>query len=425
MRVTFKPCVRLHRQRKDKTFCVFIRIGYNSKYNYIETEYSASKSDIKGSAIKTGMLNDKCNAIISQYREITDQLSESDYSDVSQIIEYIKHKQAHKEGIDFLQYLKDYVTKLNDKGSPSREIFNATYNHFVGYIKKDCLPIKEVTSKFLTEFEKYLVDAKVGTHGINSYIGKIRVVYNNCMDEYEDLGYTFNYPFRKYKLPTAKLEPTVALTKEQLLAIINIKLPKGTRAEMVRDLFIVSLFTLGTNATDLYDLKHTKKDRLEYCRNKTKNKRSDNAFISIKIEPELKPYIKSLKGSDGYVFNLRENYKNNKNLNGAIRRGLREVVLTINKKYKEDLSAKLESEGKSDKVIAKALETDFIHNFDFYDARRTMASIMRNKIGISKDDVASCLNHVDLTHKTTDFYIEVDFSILDRCNRKFLDYLFC
>ena len=70
MRVTFKSCVRLHRQRKDKTFCVFIRIGYNSKYNYLETEYSASKSDLKGSAIKTGMLNDKCNVIISEYREM-------------------------------------------------------------------------------------------------------------------------------------------------------------------------------------------------------------------------------------------------------------------------------------------------------------------------------------------------------------------
>ena len=35
-----------------------------------------------------------------------------------------------------------------------------------------------------------------------------------------------------------------------------------------------------------------------------------------------------------------------------------------------------------------------------------------------------CLNHVDMAHKTTDFYIETDFSILDECNRKFLDYLF-
>lgn len=62
--------------------------------------------------------------------------------------------------------------------------------------------------------------------------------------------------------------------------------------------------------------------------------------------------------------------------------------------------------------------------FDFYDARRTVASIMRNKLNISKDDIALCLNHVIVAHKVTDYYIETDFSILDRCNRKFLDYLF-
>ncbi len=48
MRVTYKPFVSLRRQRKDKTFCVSIRIGYKSKYAYIETEYSASKNDLKG-----------------------------------------------------------------------------------------------------------------------------------------------------------------------------------------------------------------------------------------------------------------------------------------------------------------------------------------------------------------------------------------
>lgn len=424
MRVIFKPYVHLHRQRKDKTYCVYIRISYKSKYAYLETEYSASKSDIKGDTIKSGMLNDKCNAIIAEYREITDKLSESDYSDVTQIVEYIKHKQEHKNGIDYLRYLKDYVTKLNNEDSPSKQIFNATYNHFVDYVKKDTLPIKEVTPKFLTDFEKHLVEAKVGTHGIFSYLSKIRAVYNKCMDDYEDLGYTFNYPFRKYKLPQVKLEPTVALAKEQLLAIINIELTKGSRAEFIRNVFIVSLFTLGTNATDLYDLKHTKKDRLEYCRNKTKNKRADNAFISIKIEPELKPYIKLLEGTDGYVFNFRNKHIHSKAFNSAIRHGVREITEAINSKQKEELKTKLEGEGKTEKEIKKAIEKDFIHDFDFYDARRTVASIMRNKIGISKDDVASCLNHVDMSHKTTDFYIEVDFSILDRCNRQFLDYLF-
>lgn len=47
------------------------------------------------------MLNDQCNAIIAEYRKITDELSEIDYDDVSQVIDFIKHKQEHKNGVDY------------------------------------------------------------------------------------------------------------------------------------------------------------------------------------------------------------------------------------------------------------------------------------------------------------------------------------
>ncbi|SEM75635.1 hypothetical protein SAMN05216436_10795 [bacterium A37T11] len=45
--------------------------------------------------------------------------------------------------------------------------------------------------------------------------------------------------------------------------------------------------------------------------------------------------------------------------------------------------------------------------------RHTFASIARNKARQSKDDVAMALNHVDNARKTTDIYIEKDWSILD------------
>ena len=39
MQVSFKPTVHLHRQRKDKKYSVIIRIGFKSKYVFLETEY--------------------------------------------------------------------------------------------------------------------------------------------------------------------------------------------------------------------------------------------------------------------------------------------------------------------------------------------------------------------------------------------------
>lgn len=412
MKVTYKPFVRLQRQRKDKTYCVYIRLGYKSKYNYIETEYSASKADIKGYAIKSGMLNDKCNIIIAEYREITDELSESDYDDVSQVVEFIKHKQEHKNGVDYMVYLKNHVAKLEKANSPSIQIYNATYNHFNAFIGRDTLSTNRLTSKILKEFEDYLVKQEVGSHGIHSYLSKIRAVYNLMIDDYEELGYTFRYPFRKYKIPEPINKPTIALTKEQLIEIRDIELEKDSRASYVRNTFMISLLSLGTNATDLYDLDTIKKGRLEYCRNKTKNKRiSDRAFISIKIEPELKHYINLMRGKDQYIFNFRERFATKVNFNDSIRKGVKEIADAINAKYIA-----------IDKT--KYTKDKFIPYFDYYDARRTLASVMRNTLGISKDDVAACLNHKSKEHKTTDYYIEQDFSILDRCNRLFIDWLY-
>lgn len=412
MRVTFRSYVRLQRQRKDKTYCVYIRIGYKSKYSYIETEYSASKNNIDGDSLKSGALNDKCNALIATYRNITEELSESDYESVSQVVEFIKHKQEYKKGIDFLLYFRKYVDKLVLENAPSKQIYSAAYNHFIKFVNRDSLSTNILTSKMLKEFEEYLAKQKVGSHGIHSYMSKIRAVFNLCIDDFEELGYAFSYPFRKYKLPKVVDEPTIALTKEQLQAIRDIELKEDSRANYVRNTFMLSLLSLGTNAADLYDMETIRNNRLEYCRNKTRNRRTDKAFISIRIEPELFPYIQKLQGQDGYIFNYREKYVNKPALNNSIREGVKEIADAINTYYKE-------------KDPQKYAKKDFIQYFDFYDARRSLASIMRNTLEISKDDVGLCLNHEDSReHKATNYYIEKDFSILDKCNRKFIDWLY-
>ena len=51
------------------------------------------------------------------------------------------------------------------------------------------------------------------------------------------------------------------------------------------------------------------------------------------------------------------------------------------------------------------------------------ASIARNKCGINKDDIHFALNHVDQGLKITDVYIEKDWSLIDKANRKVLNYL--
>lgn len=393
MKVSFKPIIFHRRQRKDKTFSVFIRIGYNSKYANIDTNISAYKSDLaRNGEIKNAKILDKCNLIIAEYRSKLDGVDISEY-DVQMVKSFLIDNKDYE--LDFIELFDDFLEKRND--SPSLRNYKATYNQFVGYFGKKC-KVNDLTPNALSKFEKHLSN-RVGSRGVNLYLTVVRTVYNYIIDEYEYQGYTFRYPFRKYKIPKARPPKTVALTKVQLRAIIEAEL-EGIRANRARDIFVISLFALGTNAKDLYMLEEIR-DRIEYNRSKTKGKRDDEAFISIKVEPELMPYLEKYKGK-AKALSFADMYANPQRLNAGISHGLRDMVSQINN------------------VKGK----DFLPHIVYYDARRSMASIMRNRLGISKDDVAMCLNHVDTDMRVTDMYIEKDFSILDKCNRKFLDYLF-
>lgn len=410
MKVSLKPVVYLYKQRddleivrKDKTFSVIIRIGYQSKYAHIDTGLSVGKTELKPikktgqkiGEIKNSIITDRCNHIIAKYNSILRDVELPESATVKDIKEILLKGTAEPDRIDFLKLFEQYLDK--NRSSASYRIYSATYNHLRAFAGVK-LPIEDITPGYLKDFELYLTP-KMGSRGVNLYMSRVKVIYRWIMDEYEHKGYQFLYPFRKYKIPDAKYSKTVALTKEQLRAIIETPLV-GIRANRARDLFVISLLSLGTNAKDLYLLDSIGK-RIEYKRSKTKGKRADEAFISIAVQPELKPYIAKY----WYPVSTRpfaEMYASSDKLNAAIRLGLQQVVRQVNAVHGDG----------------------FLWNIDYYDARRSVASIMRNKLGISKGDVAQCLNHVDTANRITDIYIEQDFTIVDRCNRMFIDWLF-
>jgi hypothetical protein len=74
--------------------------------------------------------------------------------------------------------------------------------------------------------------------------------------------------------------------------------PKDTRIELARDMFILSFYLYGTNAVDFYHASAANviDDRFEYRRSKTQGRRQDEAFISIKIVDEAKPLLEKYLG---------------------------------------------------------------------------------------------------------------------------------
>jgi integrase len=154
---------------------------------------------------------------------------------------------------------------------------------------------------------------------------------------------------------------------------------------------MLSFYLCGTNAVDFYNLrkKDIKHGRLEYNRAKTKGRRRDNAFISIKLIKEAKPLLEK------YIELLPKRYKTYSGLDTALSEGMKELR----------------------KITG-------IDEITFYWARHTFANTARNACRMSKDDVALALNHIDEGHRTTDIYISKDWKIVDEVQEKVVGMLF-
>lgn len=86
---------------------------------------------------------------------------------------------------------------------------------------------------------------------------------------------------------------------------------------------MLSFYLCGINAVDLYNctVENIDNGRINYNRSKTKGKRKDDAFISIKITKKSRPLLKK------YLGRLSYRYKTYVGLDAAINDGMKQLRL--------------------------------------------------------------------------------------------------
>jgi integrase len=318
--------------------------------------------------------------------------------------------------IDFIEFSRKYIESQKSAGT-HRSTINALIDFCNG---REKIAITEITSKFLTQFEAFLrtertlkrknqfgnivVTKKKSVSDVTviDYMTNVRTLFNAAVDEYNDedrdeIRIT-HYPFRKYKLQRRPESGKRNLKPVDIQKIKNIEesILKLRRTIFARDVFMLSFYLVGMNLADLYLIDEYKNERLSYERKKTKDRRQDRAFISIKVEPEVKDLIEKYRDKTGErIFDFYQRYTDTNNFTSNVDKGLKKVADSCN--IDVDLST--------------------------YYARHSWATIARNKCGISKDDVDLALNHVDQGLKMADVYIEKDWSLIDLANRKVIDYV--
>lgn len=243
----------------------------------------------------------------------------------------------------------------------------------------------DITPAWLTDFENHELTksrpsqqkdgkgkARVGRkpNGVAIDLRNIRAAFNWAISN----GWTDNYPFRRYKIRYEE-------TRKRDLSLAQVRTIQ-TSGGRYCDTFILMLYLIGINISDLY---HLPKDcirdgRLEYRRNKT------GRLFSIKVEPEAKVIIDRYKGAD-HLLCFAETCKD----------------------YKVFLHH-----------MNKALD-DLVKGCTSYWSRHTWAS-MAAALDIPVETISRALGH-SVGASVTSIYIHFDNKKVDEANRKVIDHI--
>jgi len=401
-----------HHKKADGTYNIKVRVTHKREKKYLDTPHFVSDRQLTAKlAIKDMFLKKILNDLLDDYRTTISELGEKlDLFTAESLRDYLKVK---NEPIDFIKFSEAQIKELKEADRMgSAKTLQTVVLSLIDFFQRRVISPNEIDEQFLARWEKYLRTPRkivrtdqfgrslkrnvkaLGDSGVHNRMRDLRILFKAAMKHYNKPKIDFmpipHDPFENFKIVSPPETKKRNLPAEQLRLLFNYKAEPGSRIEMAREMFLLSLYLCGMNAVDFY---HLDKDnivngRVEYNRTKTESRRKDEAFISIKLVRPAKKLLEKYLGIPALRYSTFENFDH------ALNEGLR--------------------------IICKHLQ---IKRFTFYWARHTFGSIARNKAGMLLEDIAMALNHINDEHKVTDIYIEKDWSLIDKVQMGVLKYL--
>ncbi|WP_462268063.1 site-specific integrase [Mucilaginibacter sp.] len=392
-------------RKKDGTWNVKIRFIHKGKSLNLKTEHFVTAKQLrKDFSIKDQFLLDLLHPVLREYRTKISALgTKVELFDVGRLVSRLSQRDLSAEEINIIEFGKMRIEELKGaERNASAANMTTVVNSLINYFKSEVVPVTEIRSKMLFEYEKYLRSTRkitrldqfnkpyqrtvqgLSDNGLHNHMRDLRILFNAVKNHYndEDLDITVirHYPFKKYKLVNVTENTKPKLTILQVRAVKEFVSPENSRMELAHDLFLLSFYLCGMNAVDLYQLQAPgiMNERIDYNRSKTRSRRRDRAFISVNVPEPAIPYFNKYAGQ------LQVRYASHVSLDRALSIGMR--------------------------AIGKKLG---IPDLEFYDARHAFGDWARNICRFSKDDVALALNHKDQTRSVTDTYISKNWDIID------------
>ncbi len=392
---TFKAVVQKHQRRDDDSYPISIRLTNNRKSVYISTGIYAKDSQIakRSFELKDSGLIIKTNQIIGKYTTIIQMLSVEQLKNLSasELKQIINSSRSSK--IDFIEEIVEFekTKNFNNKISPIIKILKEN-----GY---DSLPIESFTSAFVDKFKEMMDKKDIVNSTKNVYLAYLGTTFKWIKHKYntEFVTVVAHDPFYRVTYYPKQVSAKRNLSADKVREIFEYDKYSFIQQRTI-DIMKISFCLCGVNIKDLYNMEKCRYDkntfRLSYNRGKTKDKTFNHSLSELTVPAEIRELMEKYEGRGERLFNFD----------------------TLQKDYHSFL-------GSINEVSKRVAAIHGLPNLSSYYFRHSWATIARNECGVSTDDIDLALVHVS-KNPMADVYINTDYSIIDKANRKVLDVVF-
>ena len=397
--ITVKPIVVPSNRRKDGTFLVVLRVYFAGKVRRVPTSIVCRQGDLTRSGrIKSQTILDLANGQAGKMLEAVGGLTEKDLAgkDVDWVVSKMNSAdRLHNFRLDFFTFADEYLAW---KKESSRCQYITALNAFALFLGRRSIDINDITKSLLTAFVAWMGDkafsfqsgellpskrVRIPNGAESRHIAKLGHIFEKAKERFndEDDGAIVipRSPFSGIKVKTPPSRSKKALSVEVMQRVIDAQ-GRTERMKLALDLFVLSFALMGANLADLYEAKRIV-SVWNYRRKKTRDRRDDGAEMRVYIPECVKDRLPAL----AVLQDKKANY-----ITEMVNRGL-----------------------------AMWCADEGIPRFTFGAARHTFATLARYKAGVEKATVDECLCHIG-DFKVTDIYLQRDWDLLDRANRKVL-----
>ncbi|WP_106830252.1 tyrosine-type recombinase/integrase [Parabacteroides pacaensis] len=289
----------------------------------------------------------------------------------------------------FFRFMKSIIIQLKRLNKErTAETYTATLNSFIRFRENNDVPLDEINSNLMMEYEAYLKIRGIAMNTISFYNRILRAVYNRAVENgLTEQRYPFKYVYTGIDKTVKRAIPLKAIKKIKAL-----DLSLNPSLDFARDMFLFSFYTRGMSFIDIAYLQKSnlKNGILTYCRRKTGQK------LSIKWEKCMQEIVDKYNvTTTEYLLPIITNRGTDK------RKQYGNALHLINHKLKQ--LAKMAG-------LSVALTT--------YVSRHAWASIAKDK-NIPLSIISESMGHD--SESTTQIYLtSLDNSVIDKANELIL-----